>query len=60
MKKQKLYRCTITTTEVNYILADNEEQVKEKAICGDIQSSNNQDVLIDDIEIAEKNTNKGE
>jgi len=54
MKKQKLYKCTITTTEINYILANNEEEVKEKAICGDIQSCNNQEVLIDDIEIAER------
>ena len=40
--------------ETNYIRADCEEEVKEKAVCGDILSNCDTEVFIDEIEVAER------
>ena len=35
---KNLYRCIVTTTETTYVKADCEEDVKEMAICGQVNS----------------------
>ena len=51
MKKYKnLYRCIVTTTETTYVKADCEEDVKEMAICGQINSITDPQVFVSDIE----------
>tara|TARA_Y100001938_G_C8090890_1_gene434974 strand:+ start:1988 stop:2164 length:177 start_codon:yes stop_codon:yes gene_type:complete len=48
--KKNLYRCIVTTTETTYVEADCEEDVKEMAICGQVQSVTDQEVFVSDIE----------
>ena len=54
MSEQKVYKCVVRTIETNYIRADCEEEVKEKAVCGDILSNCDTEVFIDEIEVAER------
>ena len=51
---KNLYRCIITTTETTYVKADCEEDVKEMAICGQVNSVTEQQVFVSDIEKVEE------
>tara|TARA_R100001530_G_C4240555_1_gene135168 strand:+ start:274 stop:468 length:195 start_codon:yes stop_codon:yes gene_type:complete len=50
LSKKNLYRCIVTTTETTYVESDCEEDVKEMAICGQVQSVTDQEVFVSDIE----------
>lgn len=53
---KNLYRCIVTTTETTYVKADCEEDVKEMAICGQVNSVAEQQVFVSDIEkVGDKN-----
>ena len=58
MSEQKVYKCVVRTIETNYIRADCEEEIKEKAVCGDILSNCDTEVFIDEIEVAERRITK--
>mgnify|MGYP003143263908 CR=1 FL=1 len=56
---KNLYRCIVTTTETTYVKADCEEDVKEMAICGQVNSVTDQQVFVSNIErIANGSINK--
>ena len=53
---KNLYRCIVTTTETTYVKADCKEDVKEMAICGQVNSVAEQQVFVSDIEkVGDKN-----
>lgn len=50
LQSKKLYRCIVTTSETTYVEADCEEDVKEMAICGQVNSVTDQEVFVSNIE----------
>ena len=50
LQSKKLYRCVVTTSETTYVEADCKEDVKEMAICGQVNSVTDQEVFVSNIE----------